>query len=71
MQRRGLLGRTKLYTKFTGWLLGAGAASEALSSMSDKDMNNKFAEFISSEEGENAFSEMSTEDQQELHQTVV
>jgi len=70
MQRRGLLGRTKLYTKFTGWLLGAGAAQEALSSMSDEDMNNKFAEFISSEEGETAFSEMSTEDQQDLHQAV-
>ena len=70
MQRRGLLGRTKLYTKFTGWLLGAGATSELMGNMSEEDMNNKFAEFISSKEGETAFNEMSTEEQEDLHQTI-
>ena len=70
MQRRGLLGRTKLYAKFTGWLLGAGATSELMGNMSEEDMNNKFAEFISSKEGETAFNEMSTEEQEDLHQTI-
>ena len=71
MQRKGLLGRTKLYGKFTGWLLGLGVASESLGGMSEEDMNGKFAEFISSEEGAEAFDEMSTEDQEEFHQAVV
>jgi len=71
MQRRGLLGRTKLYTKFAAWLTGAGVASEAFSNMSEEDLNNKFAEFISSEEGAEAFSEMSVTDQKDLHSTVV
>ena len=71
MQRRGLLNRTKLYGKFIGWITGTGVAAGAISSMSEGDLNEKFAEFISSEEGAEAFSEMSTEDQQDLHQAVV
>jgi len=71
MQRKGLLGRTKLYGKFTGWLLGLGVASESLGGMSEEDMNGKFAEFISSEEGAEAFDEKSNEDQKEFHQAVV
>jgi len=71
MQRKGLLGRTKLYGKFIGWLTGTGVAAGAVTSMSEGDLNEKFAEFISSDEGAKAFTEMSPEDQQDLHQAVV
>jgi len=66
MQRKGLLNRTKLWSKFIGWLLGFEAGTEALDSMSDGDLNGKFQEFLRSKEGEEAFDTLNVEDQGEM-----
>tara|TARA_Y100001938_G_scaffold57432_1_gene80117 strand:- start:257 stop:691 length:435 start_codon:yes stop_codon:yes gene_type:complete len=51
MQRKGLLNRTKLYIKFIGWATGIGIGEEAIANMSEDEMNEKFMEYASSEEG--------------------
>tara|TARA_R110002012_G_scaffold51940_1_gene133707 strand:- start:798 stop:2309 length:1512 start_codon:yes stop_codon:yes gene_type:complete len=52
MQRKGLLNRTKLYTKFAVWLTGIGVAEEALGSMPEEEVNEKFTEYAATPEGQ-------------------
>ncbi len=66
MQRRGLLNRTKLYGKFIQWLTGTGVGAATIQGMSDSELNNKFTNFLNSEDGENYFSEMNLKDQEEM-----
>jgi len=62
MQRRGLLGRTKLYSKFAAWMLGLGATQQVITNMPEDEMNDKFKEWASSEEGQEEIMSMSEEE---------
>lgn len=66
MQRKGLLNRTKLYGKFIQWLTGTGVGAAAIQGMSDRELNEKFTNFLNSEDGVNFFSEMNLSDQEEM-----
>ena len=62
MQRRGLLGRTKLYSKFAAWMLGLGVGEEAMAAMNEGDMDEKFKEWASSEEGQEEIMDLPEEE---------
>lgn len=65
MQRKGLLNRTKLYSKFIGTITGIGGV-ESVKGMDENQLNNKFTEFLNTDEGMDSFNEMDLEDQKEM-----
>lgn len=66
MQRKGLLNRTKLYSKFIGYLTGGGIGAAAIQGMDENSLNEKFTEFLNSDKGMDAFKSMDKEDQEEF-----
>lgn len=63
---KGLLGRTKLYSKMINWMVGGGAVAATLENMSDGELDSKFSEFIVTDEGKEAFTNLSAESQEEI-----
>ena len=64
MQRRGLLGRTKLWTKFFGWLTGIGGGAVVLDNMTEEEIEEKFSDYMNTPEGMEEISSMSESDQE-------
>ena len=63
MQRKGLLNRTKLYSKFINYLTGTGVGAAAIEGMDEGTLNGKFEEFLRSEEGTSFFNDLNKQDQ--------
>ena len=63
MQRKGLLNRTKLYSKFINYLTGTGVGAAAIEGMDEGTLNGKFEEFLKSEEGTSFFNDLNKQDQ--------
>ena len=63
---KGLLGRTKLYSKMVAWMVGGGAVAATIENMSDGELDAQFSEFIMTDEGKEAFTNLSEESQEEI-----
>ena len=63
MQRKGLLNRTKLYSKFINHLMGTGVGAAAIEGMGENKLNSKFEEFLNSQDGMDFFNSMNKQDQ--------
>jgi len=63
MQRKGLLNRTKLYSKFINYLTGTGVGAAAIEGMDEGTLNGKFEEFLKSDEGTSFFNDLNKQDQ--------
>jgi len=63
MQRKGLLNRTKLYSKFINYLMGTGVGAAAIEGMGENKLNSKFEEFLNSQDGMDFFNSMNKQDQ--------
>ena len=63
MQRKGLLNRTKLYAKFISYLTGTGVGAAAIEGMGEGKLNDKFNEFLNSNEGVEFFNTLNKGDQ--------
>jgi|TARA_R110002020_G_scaffold111841_2_gene257850 hypothetical protein len=63
---KGLLGRTKLYSKMVNWMVGGGVVAATIENMSDGELDAQFSEFIMTDEGKEAFNDLSEESQQEI-----
>ena len=63
MQRKGLLNRTKLYSKFINHLMGTGVGAAAIEGMGENKLNSKFEQFLNSQDGMDFFNSMNKQDQ--------
>ena len=63
MQRKGLLNRTKLYSKFINYLMGTGVGAAAIEGMGENKLNSKFEQFLNSQDGMDFFNSMNKQDQ--------
>lgn len=63
MQRKGLLNRTKLYTKFITYLTGTGVGAAAIEGMDEGTLNGKFEQFLKSDKGTSFFNDLNKQDQ--------
>jgi len=66
MQRKGLLNRTKLYSKFINYLTGTGVGAAAIEGMDENTLNSKFESFLRSDEGTNFFNDLNRQDQEDF-----
>tara|TARA_R110001592_G_scaffold179749_3_gene421582 strand:+ start:33803 stop:34894 length:1092 start_codon:yes stop_codon:yes gene_type:complete len=64
MQRKGLLGRTKLWGKFFGWVTGLGGGAMVLENMSEEEIEEKFGDYMNTPEGMAEVSAMNDSDQE-------